>query len=375
MGTLPGEFEGDDVDLRRIARENEFADAAISPPRPAVSVSALTPAAPVLPPKDPDKALANVALGMLRLQNWPCQEEDGYRSFKMQVRFKTPTRGVVANDEFRVFAENGVLFFEQLVLELPELPGVPLLEAINEINQYSVAATFFLKADGVYMRHALIPRAKEDTVFSVKTLLQSLRQMYHDRRHALSLLRQVVETGVLEPVVVARAFAFPLTPGNVSCGTLEDLSDLARFSGYCVSKDSRQVYLSRDSIQPDRCPVRLTINDGYIRGFVTMGDCFNGKHHWTLVPPQLRDFIRGALSQTFGGNDTAEIYQRLNLMNQQPGLSRYIVSMRSIFAVAHAVPTDMWLTVEQFKILAERLLDHAAVGTARPKSGLHKLAC
>ncbi|HYF51207.1 MAG TPA: hypothetical protein VEJ63_17460, partial [Planctomycetota bacterium] len=257
--SLPDKIEmnGDDHDLRRMTRENEFADAASSPPRPAVSVSALTPAAPLLPPKDPDKALANTALGMLRLQNWPCTEEPGYRSFKMTVRFKSPTRGVVANDEFRVFADNGLLFFEQLVLEVPDLPGIPLLETLNEINQYSVAATFFLKADGVYMRHAIIPRAKEDSVFSVRTLLQSLRQMYHDRRHALSLLRQVVETAVLEPMVVARAFAYPLTPGNVSCGTLEDLADLARFSGYCVNKDSRQVFLSRDSMQPDRCPVRL----------------------------------------------------------------------------------------------------------------------
>src|SRR5205823_1351408 len=98
--------ESDEIELeeipdepRRATRDETFSfelqeTAKISP-------SLTTPAAPATQPKDSDKALVNVALGILRLQGWPCREEAGYKSFTMHVTFKTAAQGVIAEDDFR----------------------------------------------------------------------------------------------------------------------------------------------------------------------------------------------------------------------------------------------------------------------------------
>lgn len=362
------ELETPPLNVQHIDTEAIFARGSGAAPQ---SPSVATPAAAPTQAKDPDKALTNVALGMLRLQNWPCQEEPGYRSFKMTVRFKTPTRGVVATDSFRVFAEGGILFIEQLVLELPPLPGTPLLEAINEINLRSVSSVFWLCKEGVMMRQALIPRSVDDGFFTSRMLMQALRQMYHDRRHALSLLRQVVETRIVDPIVVATAFEHALAPNNIAGLWLDQLADLASFGGYHVHRDEKQIYLSREAVPPERCPLRMTANSGFIRGWVMLGDVVNGKDVWTFVPPKLRTLIKGKPAST----KNAELYERINTLNQTRGLLRFVVAMRSIAAVAQAFPTDQNITIEQLTTFVDTLLEHSSTGTKQESGPVRKLAC
>ncbi len=321
------------------------------------SPSLSTPAAPPVQPKDPDKALVNTALGTLRLNGWYCQADPSYKSFVMTVKIRTPRRGVIATDTFRVFADNGLLYFEQLVLDLPltAVTQMPILETLNQINQRSLSSVFILQETGVAMRHALIPRTPQEGLFSVAMMVQTMRQMYHDRRNALSLLRTVVENcGTLDPLAISRAFSSPAAPGPLTSLNLYEAENLANFAGFVTINDGRVVHLSREKMPPDQCRVKLTCGQGHLRGEVLIGHVRNGKHAWTSMPTRLQKLIKANPSVR-----SMELFQQINSINYRPGLMRIITSLKTISAISMVFPTDQDMSVEQFKIFGTTLLNYA----------------
>ena len=319
-----------------------------------------TPAAPPVEPKDADKGLVNIALGTLRLNGWYCHADESYRSFVMTVKIRTPRRGVIATDTFRVFADNGVLYFEQIVLELPltAVMQMPILEALNQINQRSISSVFVLQEHGVAMRHALIPRTKQEGCFSVAMMIQTMRQMYHDRRNALSLLRAVVEScGTLDPLAISRAFATPAAPGPLTSLNLLEAENLANFAGFFTINDGRQVFLARQRVPPQLCPVRLTCGPGFLKGEVTIGEIKNGKQHWTAMPSRLQNLLKHNSAAK-----SMDMYQQINAINYRPGLLRIVAVMKSIVAMGMTFPTDQDMSVEQFKVFGNMLLSYAENG-------------
>ena len=321
------------------------------------SPSLTTPAAPPVQPKDPDKALVNTALGTLRLNGWYCQPDPSYKSFVMTVKIRTPRRGVIATDSFRVFADNGLLYFEQVVLDLPltAVTQMPILETLNQINQRSVSSVFVLQEAGIAMRHGMIPRTAQEGRFSVAMMVQTMRQMYHDRRNALSLLRTVVENcGTLDPLAISRAFSTPAAPGPLTSLNLYEAENLANFAGFVTINDGKQVFLSRDKQPPENCKVRLTCGAGFLRGEVVIGQVRNGKHAWTAMPTRLQKMIKANSAVK-----SMELYQQINAINYRPGLLRVVTSLKTISALNMVFPTDQDMSVEQFKIFGTQLLNYA----------------
>ena len=321
-----------------------------------LSPSLTTPPAPPVQPKDADKALVNTALGTFRLNGWLCQEDQEYRSFVVSVKVRSQQRGVLSTENFRVYAENGVLYFDQLALDLPfsAIGGLPIMETLNEINQRSVSSVFMLGTSGIAIRHAMIPRGKEDGYFSAAMLVQTLRQMYHDRRNGLSLLRQVMESRMLDPLFIARAFANPVLPTPAGGLTLEQAENLANFAGFITINDGRQLYLSRDKMPPDRCPVRVNCGSGMLRGHTVIGDVQNGKFSWKFMPSRLRSLIKT--------DSASKIHERLNALNLRHSPVRYVAARKSLVAMSMAFATDQDITVEQFKQFASALLEHSENG-------------
>lgn len=337
----------DDIEL-----ENPEAERVGDVARASVIRFAQPPAAEPVAPKDPDKALANVALGLLRLNGWPCQEEPGYRSFKVTVKYRSAARGVIDTDQIHIFAQNGLLYFEQVVLELPSLPGIPILEAINEINQRSLSSVFVVCSAGVLQRHALVPRSPDDGFFSAKMITLTIRQMYHDRRHALSFLRQVVETGKIEPMVVRRTFAQPAAPNALPSLDQEGLIDLAEFASFVAHRNGPAVLLDRQLRQPEKCPVLLTAHSTHILAQIVVGHVGNVQSLWKYVPAK----VRQRFSEAAGFLNPNDLLRRVNLANREPGLLRFVVVDRSIVAQAVLYPIDDAITVEQFRTFADQLL-------------------
>lgn len=323
---------------------------------PPASPSFTTPAAPPTPLKDLDKALTTSALGIFRLNNWPCQDEPGYRAFTARVKFHSTQLGVTTVDNFRVFGEHGLLILESPVLELPALPGVPVLEALNEINQRAVSSVFVHDARGVAMRCALVPRAREEGFLTGAMILQALRQMNHDRRHALSLLRTVVESGRLDPVEVARAFAQPLAPCALRSFTLDQALDLALFAGFHAQEHAGQAAISRTDISPERRAVRLAATPGFLRGWADLGDPSQGNPAWALVPNKIRSLCTNL---RFLAGRPEETLAQLNMLNANAGLVRFVLVRKHILATTTAFPTDQLMTVEMFRAWVGTLLDCA----------------
>jgi len=320
---------------------------------PKVSNTSLnTPAAPPTTAKDPDKALTNVAIGIFRLNSWPCQEAPGYRSFVAKIKFTSRELGVTSTDNYNVTATGGLLIMESLVLEIPELPGIPMIEALNEINQHSVSSVFVLQEQGVVMRHAVIPRPREDGYFTGAMLLQIIRQMNHDRRHALSVLRQVIERGLVMPEEIAATFAKAAAPCNVPCHALDQLADLAEFAGFCTQNHAGQLAIARERISPARCHTRFTAGNGFLRATVPLGEITKSHYAWRLVPEQLRNLING---KPHAGKPS-QLMQQLNLYNRTSGLFHFVATPTQILATAAFFPSDLATTVEEFAIMADALL-------------------
>jgi hypothetical protein len=353
------------VDHARAAR-NDFFAPDLSVGRQ-LSCSETTPAAKPTQAKDPDKALTNVALGLFRLNNWPCEEEDGYKSFKLTVKFRSPNRGLMSTDVYRVRAENGLLIIESMILDLPELPGVPLLEMLNEINQRAVSSVFELSPEGIVMRHTMIPRTREEGYFSARMILQTIRQMFHDRTHALSLLRQVVETKAIEPLGIASAFAQPIAPCPVPSFNQSQLADIVGFAGFHALNDGKHVLVSRQIKVADRDSVRLVACPGYICGWMSMGNASRGQYAWTHFPKKLRNlFAKGSTSS----GKLNQLYEHLNTLNHDARLLRFTAARGEIMAMATLFPTDLPPTVDQFKVFADSLLTFSETGTQTPSSAL-----
>ncbi|MCY3018254.1 MAG: hypothetical protein NTW87_04375 [Planctomycetota bacterium] len=337
---------------------------------PPPSPSLTTPAAQPTPIRDLDKALTTAALGIFRLNNWPCQDEPGYRAFTARVKFHSTQLGVTTVDDFRVFGERGLLVLESPVLELPALPGVPVPEALNEINQRSVSSVFVLDDRGVHMRCALLPRAREEGFLTGAMILQALRQMNHDRRHALSLLRTVVESGRLDPVEVARAFAQPLAPCALRSFTLDQALDLALFAGFHAQEHAGQVALSRTAISPERRSVRIVATPGFLRGWADLGEPSQANPAWALVPNKIRSLCTNL---RFLARDPREALEQLNRLNASAGLVRFVLVRKHVLATATAFPTDQLMSVELLKVWAGALVDCAeqnAPAVARPRAKL-----
>ena len=360
-----------DVEIEGEEAEREACELPLKP-APAPSVSRNTPAAPPTQPKDPDKALTNVALGIFRLANWPCQEEPGYRAFTARVKFHSIQLGVTSVDAYRVCAEHGLLIIESLVLELPDLPGVPILETLNEINQRSVSSTFALTPAGVLMRHAVLPRTREDGYFTGAMILQTLRQMNHDRRHALSLLRTVVENGRLEPLEVARAFVQPLAPCALRSHSLDQVADLAAFAGFQVQKLDGQIAVGRNGDGTARAAIHVAACAGYLRGWVKLGEPSPVLGAWTFVPPKLRGLC--ASIRVLGGNAYHRLLGELNVLNAGADLLRFVSVKQQAVATATCFPTDQVVGLEQFKLFADSLLDCVEHSVPAAPKQLVKLA-
>lgn len=333
---------------------------------PAAQRSLATPPAPPTQAKDPDKALVNVALGIFRLNNWPCQEELGYRAFAARVKFHSQQLAVTTVDNYRVLAARGILTLESPVLELPDLPGVPILETLNEINQRSVSSTFALTPAGVVMRHAVLPRARDEGFLSGAMILQTLRQMNHDRRHALSLLRTVVESGALDPVEVVRAFAQPLAPCLVRSPSLDEAAELAAFAGFQVQRLNGQLAVSRNGNGTAARAVHVAACPGLLRGWVVVGEPSPVLGTWTFIPPTLRGLCENI--RVLNGNDN-QLLAQLNALNADAGLLRFVSVKRQAVATATCFPTDRAISPSQFRAFADALLDcaeHSVAAAPRP---------
>lgn len=325
-----------------------------------------TPPAPPTQPKDPDKALTNVAIGIFRLKNWPCQEEPGYKAFRAKVKFHSAQLGVTSIDDYRVYASKGLLMLETPVIELPPLPGVPLLETINEINQRSISSVFYLDTQGVMMRHALIPRPREEGFLTAGMLLQTLRQINHDRRHALTLLREAVESKKLDPLAIARAFAQPAAASTVRSHSLEEIADLASFAGLHTNTVSGQITISKEVAAPDKCPVRVAALPGFMRGWVTLGEASRSASTWNFIPMSFRELLKS------GRGKPAQILEHINEMNKKAELLRFTYTKRQMVASAAVFPTDAPMSVEQFKVFADLLLIFAAANASQSSGQLAK---
>jgi hypothetical protein len=264
----------------------------------------------------------------------------------MDVQFKTPRRGVIGNDRFCVYAYEGLLYFEQCILELPTLPAdTPILEALNQINLRAIGSTFTLDANGVNMRHCMIPRGKDEGYMTSAMIVQTVRQMFYDRRCALSLLRQVVESRAIDPVAVAKTFERVAAPNPNASLTLPQIENLASFAGYYTHVFNNQIYLARSIMPPGLCPVRLSAGPGFMRGETTIGEVKSG------FSSRIGNLIK--VSKT----SASKIHENLNNMNLEPNLLRYVTSLKSILAIVMSFPTDKDMTVEQFRSFAEALLE------------------
>ncbi|HEY3322716.1 MAG TPA: hypothetical protein VGP72_19830 [Planctomycetota bacterium] len=303
-----------------------------------------TPAAPPTQPFDPDKALVNIALGMFRFHNWPCQDEPGFRAFRAKVKFHSSMLGVTTVDDFRVSGTRGLLVLESPVIDLPQLDDVPLAQAINEINQRSIAATFVQTCDTVTMHRAISPRPREEGVLTSGLILQTLRQMNHDRRHALTIIRRTVEERRVDHPSVQAAFAQPAAPCAMPALSLQQVDDLARRCGYRAWRIGDELLLSRELTSAERCRVRISACAGFLRGWVAPA---------SVVPASVPA-------------GTAQV-ERANELNRVPGLVRYVVSRKQMTATAACFPTDQPLSQAEFKAFVEALMNEAS-GSAHVSS-------
>jgi len=358
--TVPNMASSDDVEMENVSNEvtrailhDDFEIEALKE-APGPSASLTTPAAAPVAPKDPDKALTNIAIGIFRLKMWPCQEEPGYKAFRAKVKFHSTQLETTSVDDYRVFAANGLLMMESQVIDLPQMQNVPVLETINEINLRSVSSVFIMNQHGVYMRHVLIPLTQEEGYLRSGMLLQTLRQMNHDRKHALSLIRQTVENKRVDPLAVAKAFANPSAPNTIPCHTMEETMDMASFAGFHAKPYAGQVALSREQLPAEKCSVRIAACPGFLRAWVALGEPSRGGSAWSFVPAAFRDFLKN-----FKTAKPHEILEHLNELNRNSDLVRFVYAKKQIVATAACFPADQAITVEQFKRYANALLSYA----------------
>ena len=231
---------------------------------------------------------------------------------------------------------------------------------INEINQRSISSVFFLNDSGVMMRHALIPRPREDGFLTSGMILQTLRQINHDRRHALSLLREAVECKTLDPLAIAGAFAQPAAACAVKADTLEQAADLAGFAGLHTNRLNGQITLSRDVLPPDKCAVHVAALPGFVRGWVTLDDSSRATGAWSVMPASIRELLKNVRIKPY------KVLEQVNTMNQTAELVRFTYTKRQMVASASVFPTDEPVSVEQFKIFAEALLHFAPSEKSAP---------
>ena len=339
---------------------------------PAAYCSRETPAATPTLPKDSDKALTNVALGIFKINNWPCQEERGYRSFVARVKFRSPQLGVTTTDNFNVSAEQGLLILQSPVLDLPDKVSATVLDTLNEINQRSVSSVFIQNGQGIVMRHALIPLQPQEGYLNGAMLLQTLRQMNHDRRHALSLLRQAVENGKLDPLGIARAFAQPMAPSRVQNQTIDQLVDVAALAGFVAFNNGGQLTLSREQISPDKCRVRISVCPGFIRGSIMLGERNGGNYTWRFVPPRIRALL--PIDKSNESGRLAQLYEQCNQLNEHANLVRIVSTQKHVVATSTFFPVDQPISIDQFKVYGEALLQFAESDNRIGHSPVNKMA-
>ena len=199
-------------------------------------------------------------------------------------------------------------------------------------------------------------------------LAQTIKQMYYDRRHALSLLRTVIETQRIEPMNIVEVFSRPVPMSVIGNLSNAQAADLAGFAGFNAQSDPRQVYLSREVCRPEFCPVRLAACPGYLCAWVSLGDTSNGHYTWTSFPKKIRSLFKNVKAMSVG--KIGQLYQHLNTLNADSRMLRFVTSRNKIMAMAMLAPTDQPITVEQFKVFADALLDYAETGTQAPSSAI-----
>ena len=329
---------------------------------PKATASQLTPPAPPVQAKDPDKALANTALGVLRLNNWNCKEDDDYRSFVLTINIRSASQGVIGTEHYRITAENGLLILEVPVLDLPSpAPNAAmLLMVIAELNTFSVGAALLLTTEGVVMRHPMIPHAQQDGYFNVKMLQQCLRQIEHDRRRARTILQPIVESKPYDPFAAEAAYKNPVAPAPIAAMTPKELIDLAMEAGFSVHSDSRFISISRAPAKPELSKVHLLTTQGHLRGIVNVGVTTTARYVISRCPATVRHGLEGTADWPSGKME--QLYWVLNTLNHTSGLLRFVAMDKKIAAIAIHFPTDYAMDANQFKVFANTLIDCAEAG-------------
>lgn len=337
---------------------------AASPAAPRASgLHAVMPAAPPLPPKDPDKALTSFALGMFRVRGWPCQELEGYRAFEVRLGFPRPEGGGKDICKVSVSASGGVLTFETLLLPLPAPPWLPVREALNALNARSGGSVFLLRESGVVARHKALPRLEEHGAFSVQGLFRALRQLHHDRRLALPVLEAALRDQRVDHLSVERAFSAPVAPGAFPPPSVAQLQDLAGFAGYHTLIEGSTLGLSREPCSAEDCRVRVSVAGGVLRGWTVLEEERQARR--TGVRGALvRHFLRHSkrIGPQFSHSLLGRLLERLNVLNDSPGLLRYLWSHGRILAMAVHSPVEAEMKVEEFTLFAEALFRCASEG-------------
>ena len=335
---------------------------------PKATVSQLTPPAPPVQAKDPDKALANTALGVLRLNNWECKEDDDYRSFTVTVKIRSQKNNVLHSENYRVTADNGLLVIEVPVLALAPEPAnaLQLLMVLNDLNMFAVGGVLLLTTQGIVMRHAMIPHSQQDGYFNVKMLQHCLRQIEFDRRRARTVLQPLAEFKDYDPFAAEAAFKTAIAPGPVSVLSPKELLELAIAAGYSVHSDPRHLCIARPPAKADLSKVHLVSQNGHVRGTVSVGVITSAKYVFSRCPARIRQSVEGSTDWPSGKID--QLYWLLNTLNHVSGVIKFVAMDKRIVATATHFPTDRQMDTNQFTVMANALIECAEASASHGQS-------
>ena len=323
------------------------------------------PAAPKTVPKDLDKAITSYALGLFRVNGWPCMELEGYRAFIVKAAFRDSKTGNKDVANITVSASGGVLTFETVVLPLPAPPWNVLREAINALNLCCGGAVFVLRECGIAARNRLLPGGGDVASFTVEDIMQSLRQLNHDRKLALPILEEAVRDARLSPTSIELTFSGPLLPNVVPTG-FDQLYDLCQSSGYHAVRDGDMIGLSTTPCPFNQCLVQASSVGGVVRLWTVLGEdveALMASDRWQYVRQVLRTLSRESPALT--PTQLNQLLERLNSLNDTSGLIRYVWSNGKVYAMAVVPASGKELAVEDLQCFAQALFRCAHQETPR----------
>jgi len=326
------------------------------------AASERVPEAPKTAPKDPDKAITAYALGLFRVNGWPCSELDGYRAFAVKASFRDPRTGAKDTSNFTVSATGGVLTFETVVLPLPPPPWNILREAINALNLCSGGSVFVLRECGIAARHRLLPSTERPEALTVEDIVQALRQINHDKKLATPVLEAAIRDGRLSPTSIELAFSEPIPP-NVKPVTFEQLYALGQASGFHAVRDGDMIGLSSRPCPFNQCSVQASAVGGVLRLWTVLGEdveALMASDRWQYVRHVLRNLSHESPALT--PTQLSQLLERLNGLNDTSALIRYVWSNKKVYAMAVVPASGKELAVEDFVRLTQALFRSANEG-------------